>query len=510
MVDPGTGLSIASLVLQVFSGCIAGLVLLSKVRRLGKHANEIRCRLNLQEYRLVEWARHAGVAGPKGTLNTNLNETRIYEALLQLQELVTDADQLKKRYGLEDVSSVSQAALVTGIKEDKNDSFGGILKALVSEDDRKRFLDIGRDIRHKNTTISKFRWAIRDRQKFDELLSRIDFYVGILCDLLDSSQLAQLLQTTNAVLGRLLVLESRIEEVKGFEKAITASRLLVSAPLASAAAVKVLRTELNVDEDVPSLGVSALLEPRIKADTTPATTGMKLRSRESYKAFEPLGGASDFGLAQYENRPVFVERKSNPPSKTSMSIITTRARNLATLLNKDKHASFRTLHCESLIEEEDRFVFIFRHPFAETRPPRNLLELLKISRHFTPSVTDRIRLALDLAKAVHQLHLAGWLHKNLRSENVLFFAPLGSPSSYMSLQNPYLAGFSYARVDSPKEISERQVDDLDKDLYRHAQALGEPSRKFNKLMDVYVELFALIELPELQTIPSYTQRTMGY
>jgi hypothetical protein len=104
MTDPfstATGaIGVVSLSLQLLGGCIKGFVLLSTARNLGNDASTIVCMLELQEIQLTEWARRAGLLTGNGVLDRRLNARAVEETLLQLQNLLLDTEQLKKRYGL--------------------------------------------------------------------------------------------------------------------------------------------------------------------------------------------------------------------------------------------------------------------------------------------------------------------------------------------------------------------------------------------------------------------------
>jgi len=111
-------------------------------------------------------------------------------------------------------------------------------------------------------------------------------------------------------------------------------------------------------------------------------------------------------------------------------------------------------------------------------------------------VTARLNITLSICRTLVTLHTAGWLHKDLRSENVLFF-PSSSGSLISSLPaRPYLTGFAFSRFDFPEAISEQPSADPSHDIYRHPQALGEPSTSFNKHMDMYSLGTIMVEIAE--------------
>jgi hypothetical protein len=56
--------------------------------------------------------------------------------------------------------------------------------------------------------------------------------------------------------------------------------------------------------------------------------------------------------------------------------------------------------------------------------PRTLLDLFSAKHDLEPpSLTSRIPLALQIARIVRDFHRTDWLHKDLRSEKILFFPP---------------------------------------------------------------------------------------
>jgi serine/threonine protein kinase len=111
-----------------------------------------------------------------------------------------------------------------------------------------------------------------------------------------------------------------------------------------------------------------------------------------------------------------------------------------------------------------------------------------------------MQLALCIARIVQSFHRAGWRHKSIRSENILFLAPdhVTDPSKF--LEDPFLAAFSFARADSPTEISEQPSANPKHDIYRHPSALGEPTESFNASMDAYSLGTVLLEIAEWRAL----------
>ncbi|KAF2232671.1 hypothetical protein EV356DRAFT_517224 [Viridothelium virens] len=94
----------------------------------------------------------------------------------------------------------------------------------------------------------------------------------------------------------------------------------------------------------------------------------------------------------------------------------------------------------------------------------------------------RFRLAKALVESVHTMHTCGWVHKNIRSESIIFFPPLSSTGSgppkelprQYDFDRPLLTGMDRARTDEPAERPDYNYDDEDYrandivlDIYQH-------------------------------------------
>jgi len=128
---------------------------------------------------------------------------------------------------------------------------------------------------------------------------------------------------------------------------------------------------------------------------------------------------------------------------------------------------------------------------------RSLQDYLGDSKAQGPSVTVWIKLALNICRTLLTVHTAGWLHKNIRSEIVLFFL---DPSKENSLNSPYLTGFTFSRVNSTMEVSDQAREDLQLDTYRQSYSLGEHARPYAMYMDLYSLAAVLIEIAEWRSL----------
>ena len=208
------------------------------------------------------------------------------------------------------------------------------------------------------------------------------------------------------------------------------------------------------------------------------------------------------GTARYGGHIVFVELKELPVR--SRYKIMGRVKDLAVLLGAPKHPDFSFYRCKgiALDSETARIAFVFEMPaFFEVGPPKPLRTMFGSS----PSVTERLQLALRTTESVRYFRVAGWLHKNLRSEKILTSSNRDI-SSGNPLFNPILADLAFSLLDSPSEISEQPFSDPQRKIYRHADAMGEPSESFCAIKDIYALGTVLLELGEWRSLRSLVKK----
>jgi serine/threonine protein kinase len=213
-------------------------------------------------------------------------------------------------------------------------------------------------------------------------------------------------------------------------------------------------------------------------------------------------------------------QKQGAPSPPPL--IVDRVQELAALLrHSPKPEAFRVPHCLGYFdnanhsndfkldddedEEEPRIGFVFEKPKDEDvspdTPPISLLELLRTAPK--PRVTDRINLAQAVANCLLYLHSVNWLHKGLRSHNIVFFPSKSGKSSSIDYRKPYLSGFDFARPARPDELTEVPGDNAEYNMYRHpnTQSTGfGPRESFRKTFDIYSFGVVLVELAHWLTI----------
>ncbi|KAF5684757.1 catalytic domain-containing protein [Fusarium denticulatum] len=158
---------------------------------------------------------------------------------------------------------------------------------------------------------------------------------------------------------------------------------------------------------------------------------------------------------------------------------------LALLLHSEKKPQeFRTLECIAMVdmpvaEEEDaQYGLVFK--LEEGQQVFTLLELLSREGSTPKSLSERLKLVKLLSKTLLFLHLGSWLHKGIRSDNVLF---LSSDISSVDLGAAYIGGFDYSRLFRETRLTQNVGDDRFQNLYRHPDHQGHPVQQNGESTD---------------------------
>lgn len=162
-----------------------------------------------------------------------------------------------------------------------------------------------------------------------------------------------------------------------------------------------------------------------------------------------------------------------------------RIDNLARLWNAEpKPVSLNVLKCAGYFDDvsNSRCGFVFLLPGPDTDQFVSLKEFLDSpSAENLPTLEQRYQLAYGIGLSVALLHPIGWLHKSIRSHNIMLHVTRGETL----WSRPYLVGFEYARQNEPDQSSEKPEQSVRFNLYRHPLAAGDPNERFKNLYDLY-------------------------
>ncbi|KAL8658967.1 MAG: hypothetical protein Q9202_007347 [Teloschistes flavicans] len=487
---------LVSVSLTLFRGCIQGFEIVKSAVQLGREGDNFRCKLEMEEYKLMQWAERAGLEEqPSDRLNWNL----IVNILRQLETLLSDTQALKKRYRLELVQldhDPSTSIQETSASTLRQTGFSKLLSKL-----RPDFpLASSRIIHDNNGPIKKLRWAVFDKEKAANLVGEIVYFNTYLYSLLDTDNQDYVKSALTSLLRDIISRSNVTSELEVIKQLLRSASTFSPAALASAASLKQIRLVLGLGPNRNSIG-----QPAERA----APDGLKLRLRQlkpSLLLRESSGSPPERReVARYKSNPVLIEWKFI--QKESEKDLKTRIDQIAILLAYTNDESFRSLSCLGVLPKDKSYestdddtvcyglVFDLTPPIPTTPPPPSPtiqpLSTLFPSRR-RPSLNDRRDIALALAETVLQLHTAGWLHKGIRSENVLFLDSGVNRWQDGNACGPYLAGYEYARpTNAQTEVAPAPPEH---EIYRHPKAQGVARETFRTSFDLFALGCVLLEV----------------
>lgn len=166
-----------------------------------------------------------------------------------------------------------------------------------------------------------------------------------------------------------------------------------------------------------------------------------------------------------------------------------------------KPATLKILDCFGFVEKlsgRHGYGFLYAFPSENTGRLTSLLSLLvqdmtEGKRQRQPLLGDKFRLAATLGKCLFEIHVAGWVHENINSHNVVFFkiASQDLQTSPTALDDPYVVDFRHSRPDSRVWYTQGPSDDEYVD-YRHP-AYNRGNR-FRQVYDYYSLAIVLLEI----------------
>ncbi|KAK5206104.1 hypothetical protein LTR41_008386 [Exophiala xenobiotica] len=145
---------------------------------------------------------------------------------------------------------------------------------------------------------------------------------------------------------------------------------------------------------------------------------------------------------------------------------------------------------------------LFEYPsgFGEPRTVGSLLEPASIPGSTKCPLEYRFKLAAQLQDAIFSVVIKGYVHKNLRPDNLLVFSPKGSDAStshtcgFQGLSRPFIVGWKEFRSQQ-EGTTMLAMTDWYKNFYRHPELQVETrAKKYNLLHDVYSLGVVLLEI----------------
>lgn len=136
---------------------------------------------------------------------------------------------------------------------------------------------------------------------------------------------------------------------------------------------------------------------------------------------------------------------------------------------------------------------------TSTRKPGAPLMLSKyMSKQKRVPLGVRVKLAASLAKALESFHKVGWVHKSLKSDNIVFLPTDADADATTLFDRPWLFGFEYSRAEVDGTLL-HEDHSLSNNAYRHPERWGKPLSKFKKSHDIYSLVSTKLPLTHMES-----------
>ncbi|KAK3375264.1 prion-inhibition and propagation-domain-containing protein [Podospora didyma] len=542
----GLALGVASIGLQIYTGAIQGIQLLITAISFPEDCRYLNLRLRMEQQRLFAWSETSGLLDVNAKdkqkiLETNtfiLHRQTVLDLLVQVQCLFKEFKEHQERN--QRLQTVPDQDQVLGKPEKDAEAANFPLPERRRAFIKKAMLSLRET---SQEAIMRLRWVTFDKPAFELLLSRFSALNDNMTNILDARMQVEIHHTVQDTNRGVLQLHHKITDLSRLVMALNIKLEASSAPLESQMSASQKRANADGLHILSQLAKFKAFNKSIETNTrTPwdeaTVMCLELRGPNEQKnlvlnrsmiEIDPAAEESDLPrceailqLPDGARRKVWVEWKEYDPQKPGdisppKDVIFERVQMLAALLNHTpKPEAFRTPHCLGFFdrassggapdEDEDslnmRLGLVFERPQDDdlhtSLPPVSLRELLQKDRK--PRVTDRIKLAHAISNCLLYLHAVNWLHKGLRSHNVVFFR---TSRGHVDYTKPYLSGFGISRPARSDEMTQGPDDDVENNLYRHphAQSINPADReRFKRSFDIYSLGVVLAEIAHWKTV----------
>jgi hypothetical protein len=527
---------------------------------LEKDAQHLLVKFKIEEHRLLNWGKLVQLDYTEERLVLNhMSRGMIMDILDQQRKLLASFGRLDQRYGRLRKPLLQEQTEVFEIDSDRllenGSSISEYNNQAVQFPPAEELVRKALDWLNKSRDVPKrIRWAAWDHGKMEALIHKLSDYNDKMHDALDRAQMDTLLDMQTRTNYQIVLLNRQMENMVqiwqseriayrpqgmiedledsdyDFLNGIAGpSTRSLTQPLAALAQQKFVHLAIEDSQYISEERGESIGLPHL-ADNI-RETELNLRDIQTIDD-EPFPDEIEEGdrtEATYNGASVWIEWKPNEVAGPGMPDgqvdpkIRSRVQKLAALLKQNnRKVRFRAPHClgyfvDESEDRESRFGLVFEKPptVPPSTTPTTLRALIEASNHpgstfEIPSLTDRITLMRLLAETVERLHAVDWLHKGLRSANILFFLRHSAAAAggfEVNYADPYISGFDYSRPATSDDMTERPTDNAWADIYRHPTVQSTGNREestgresYKKSFDLYSLGIVLLEIAYWKTI----------
>ncbi|KAK6835191.1 hypothetical protein PG987_009885 [Apiospora arundinis] len=293
--------------------------------------------------------------------------------------------------------------------------------------------------------------------------------------------------------------------------------LRIASPLIDQELREMNESDTIARQDHPKLGISA-----ITSSKSPVSVADGLRDalrdspQRSASVFLPFDASLELSLIPFspirlalrhsnnntQAKQYIVDRFDIPPH-SDQHAVRRDARDMARKLANSDPDTFGLLRAKGVMsmhgqnsQQAEQFNFIYYVPEG-LKSPQSLRQVL-VQSHDCLHLSQKVRIARDLATSVGFVHNFNFVHKNIHPESVLLFERPGDAS-----MATFLVGFECFRSADAGSLKKGDAD-WHKDLYRHPTRQGlNPEASYAMQHDIYSLGVCLLELGLSTSFVSY-------
>ena len=398
---------------------------------------------------------------------------------------------------------------------------------------------VGENLRRIVVEPKRLEWATIDKAKFENLLTQLTTWNDYLVSSLDGSKIEQIEKDTSASYLEILELRNDVRSLQELINALSLNERDASTVQKSDNGAIIDRSEAMVIENKKdrarrryikqlaevkkqyilikvapgsplnyshSDNSDALISRTKRAIEVPTvanenTNGPDASGRqriawsngttEQKIWVEWLESADDFNPSLHSNKDPF------KPIEERIALLTD-------LLMNQLPYEFLTPHTYGFARQDitgrnPRFGLMFGGQNGQITA-ENLVTLNELLRKVPqPSLSQRMAVCAAVADSLRGFHSVGWLHKGLRSNNIIYF---DSDSKQCDISSCFIAGFQLARPDGMDNFTQSPLRNAYDDLYRHpgVQSWILRTGPYQRCHDIYSLGILLIEVAYWQPI----------
>ncbi|KAJ6579093.1 prion-inhibition and propagation-domain-containing protein [Mycena vulgaris] len=494
-------LPVIGLLGQCYSGAVQAYIWIQTAVDFPETAAKLVIQLEVERIRLQLWGRNSGADSDALPPGLAPFEPLLVDILTKITQLLHDSDRLKEKYGLPDkrrivdqVKDALRSAVVFSVSEKRRKAAGHSsssatppLPPVVDHDALVR------------KTYERIRWVVVSKSRFENLISDLRHLTNNLNELLREPQLVNLAQ------------EWHLFEMR------------TAAGTDNQPVLRALQEATEGDEHCRGMfsmarRKSIVISAGSGGNSGPHTDPVVVLSKDDFDLPSEFTSESR-SLAIYrplrsprEQKYVLIERKyyDSDISAQDKARLLFRLHNLINLVNAPPSEFLSCMGYWS--EPQDHcWCLVYQFPLHGGSPAKDLSTLLSSqplslllflsSKLFRPPLEARLKLACQLAGIFSRFYGSKWLHKGVRSANIVF--PLSGAGAVHDISRPIVAGFEYSRQYTEQATIDRTSYHRAHAIYRHPRYQGVAASGYRMAYDIYSFGLVLVEIALWMPLESF-------